>query len=170
MGIIFSRRYLSVYSGQNFFNPFIRTVIIVKKTDDHTVRFGVAGKGVGFIRVHMHGKAVVPAYADYDVCIDQGPAVTLVRTKTSSLSRTFRVRALSGVMWMWRLATITPLEISSSPSGPLRMQPGVPSISPDWRMIPGMPSFLVSVRESSICVSFGTAQVWPYSQMSPRGR
>ena len=45
------------------------------------VRFGVAGKGVGFIRVHMHGKAVVPAYADYDVCIDQGPAVTFGEDK-----------------------------------------------------------------------------------------
>ena len=37
---------------------------------------------------------------------------------------------------MWRLATMTPLGISISPHGPDKIQPGVPSISPDWRITP----------------------------------
>ena len=54
---------------------------------------------------------------------------------------------------MWRLATMTPLGISISPHGPDKIQPGVPSISPDWRITLGIPSFLVSVRDISTCVS-----------------
>ena len=46
-----------------------------------------------------------------------------------------------------------PLGISISPHGPDKIQPGVPSISPDWRITLGIPSFLVSVRDISTCVS-----------------
>ena len=76
-----------------------------------------------------------------------------VMTNTESLSFTFNWYACTGVMCIWRFATITPWSNSTLPHGPTSVHPGVPAVSPDWRIIPGIPSFLESVIEISTWVS-----------------
>ena len=75
----------------------------------------------------------------------------LILTETICLSDTPYSLASSGVMWMWRLAAITPsVRTYSLPfSGLTSLQPGVPATSPLSRIGALRPMVRASVSESS---------------------
>ena len=61
---------LSLDTRENLFNPFICVIVVVKETDDHSVRFCVTGKSICLICVYMHCQTEILVYPDNYIRID----------------------------------------------------------------------------------------------------
>ena len=66
---------------QDFFNPLVCVIIVIKQLYNDAIGLRITGKGVGFIGIHMHGKPEIPVNTDNYVSVDQTSSIAFGKDK-----------------------------------------------------------------------------------------